>query len=471
MRKDPLSIRRYKRDHALLHRLITLFLFKVYRHLIERPILRLFRLCNRRSLNQQAQFLTASARGKHIYVTGQTNSGKSKLLEYIIYSYEQARSSASSASIIIDPHGDFGQAVARHQSNLCHDRLVYIKPALNAALTPCLNPFDTPSKQWPDINRATDALIGTLQELMAADDSASRLSARMISLIKPCIAALMIKDDTTFNDFVAFMDRTSSRYGPYLEFAKKTLKNPSQRQALEDFEDPDFTTSKRAIKTKLRILLNDDHFYNFFVGKSTFNLEREINRQAIIIIDLGELAETAKSSIARFLISTITSKSLIKASCHRRPIHLFIDECHICGCASIRRILKEARKFGLHVILAQQTPGEDLDTTTFKSILTNTKIKVTGANEKKIVQRLADNAQVPTEEFLKLKPGEFYVTINGYTKRQRMPMVSSKMYMDQSQWKQTLGVQLARYYQPNFTALSQPPHKHIRRPYISNRTL
>jgi len=62
----------------------------------------------------------------------------------------------------------------------------------------------------------------------------------------------------------------------------------------------------------------------------------------------------------------------------RTPIDLIIDECHLILSNDIKTILSEARKFGLHLTLAQQHVGQEMDSRMKNTVLTNTSVKILG---------------------------------------------------------------------------------------------
>ena len=391
-------------------------------------------------------------REKHTYITAASGHGKSVTIETLIHHY--LTQNTNTAVVLLDPHGDLAQACAQLKPNLDNDRLVYIKPSHDRQITPTLNPFDLPSREWDTINKASDALIEVFKEVMKADGEGTNFTSQMTTILKPCLSALLHKRDTSFVDLMKMLDDDPAVYKPYLDYAKRVLTNPMHLDTLgRDFLKDTFNPSKLGIKTKVRNLLNDDYFYNFLVGKSTLNLKREINRKAVIIFDLSDLTKASKDAIGRFTMASLTTlaKSRGNLPYHRRtPIHLFVDECQNFISQSMESILTETRKFRLHGTFAQQFTGQGMDAQMKKAIIGNSAVKITGNNGVSDLKIMAAETGITVEEMQALNVGEFYIQ-SGKGKhclRVKMPLLGKDTKMTKQEWKSVMEQQIDQYYRP-----------------------
>jgi hypothetical protein len=84
---------------------------------------------------------------------------------------------------------------------------------------------------------------------------------------------------------------------------------------------------------------------------------------------------------------------------------MFIDEFQNYVSASMKEVLAESRKYGLHLTLAQQYVGQEMDTAFKDAILTNTQIKMTGLGSNKTVAPIAKEMGLDESEILRLGVG------------------------------------------------------------------
>ncbi len=398
----------------------------------------------------QSYYIDEKNREKHTYITASSGHGKSVTLETIFHHY--LTNNTQTAVILIDPHGDLASSCAQLIPNLDNDRLVYIKPSHDRRVTPTLNPFDLPSKEWDTINKASDALIEVFKEVMRGDGDGSSFTPQMVTILKPCLSTLLHMENTSFVDLMNFLDDDPDVYKPYLNYAKRALTNPMHKDTLgRDFLKDTFNPSKLGIKTKIRNLLNDDYFFNYLVGKSTINLKREIERKSVIVFDLSDLTETSKDAIGRFTMASITTLAKSRgnlAYSKRTPIHLIVDECQNFVSKSMESILTETRKFRLHGTFAQQFTGQGMDSKMKQAIIGNSAVKITGNNGVSDLKIMSAETGVSVEDMQALPVGEFYIQ-SGKGKpcvRVKMSLLGSENKMTQAQWSKVMLSQTEKYY-------------------------
>jgi len=403
-------------------------------------------------------------REKHTYITASSGQGKSVTLETLFYHYLTANT--DTAVILLDPHGDLASSCARLRPNKDNGRLVYIKPSLNRHITPTLNPFDIQNKEWDTINKASDALIEVFREVMKADGEGASFTPQMVTILKPCVSALLHMDNASFIDLIKFLDDDPSQHSVYLNYAQKVLTNPMHLDALKkDFMKDSFNPSKLSIKTKIRNLLNDDYFFNFLVGDTTLNLQTEIDRKAVIVFDLSDLTENSKNAIGRFVMASVTTLAKAQADkpyTKRTPIHLFVDECQNFISDSMKSILTETRKFRLHGTFAQQFTGQGMNTEMKEAVIGNSAIKITGNNGLKSLKTMASEMDITTDELQALTVGQFFIKSGAKPAVQvKVPMVSRDNRLTTAEWHHLITDQIERYYRPIAHQKSPPKPQHV----------
>jgi hypothetical protein len=95
----------------------------------------------------------------------------------------------------------------------------------------------------------------------------------------------------------------------------------------------------------------------------------------------------------------------------RKPTFLFIDEFQNYITNSLKIVLAQARKWGLHLVLANQHLGQ-ISTDLQGEILANTDIKISGLNNPEMAKKVITSLNISTEQFNRLKEHEFFVKTN-----------------------------------------------------------
>lgn len=83
------------------------------------------------------------------------------------------------------------------------------------------------------------------------------------------------------------------------------------------------------------------------------------------------------------IIQSIAQSRVNQPQQFRKDCFLFIDECHNYISPSLDNILKEARKFGVYLILANQNIKDIQPSSLLDGLLNNTDVKLIGRNGNK----------------------------------------------------------------------------------------
>lgn len=174
-------------------------------------------------------------------------------------------------------------------------------------------------------------------------------------------------------------------------------------------------------------MLNSQTFYHLTEGKSTINLEEAVESGKIIIFNLaqGKMGTEVSQLFGRLIIALLQSIALrrvYQSKTKRKPTFLFIDECqNYLSATSIERILAESRKYGLHLALANQNLAQITSKKLKETILSNTSVKLVGANSPTTLQHMAKEIGIKTKEFENLKSHAFYLRAGGSAPRMFKP--------------------------------------------------
>lgn len=341
---------------------------------------------------------------RHCYISGLSGSGKSELLKRLIYTFQKNK---ECSVVLIDPHGDLATETFAMDTQ-DRERIIMIDPFLFPGKTPVLNPLQLIRNDEVSIQLATQQITRVFEELIKN----AQLSSQMEAVLRPCIATLLRAGNMTLYDLQRFM---SDKDNKELVALGTQSPNPAHRQFFQSqFHNPNYAKTKSSIYTKVFSLLGTQTFFNLTVGRSTFNLEQLIEENKIIIFNLskGKMGDEASRAFGQFVVGTIQALAERRASQHKKsrtPTYLLIDEFQDYVTSSMAKILKESRKYALHLILANQFIDDIHNTTVKQAIKTNTDIKIHGRNDADHFDHFYETMLLEKENLLRLKEHEFYV--------------------------------------------------------------
>lgn len=348
---------------------------------------------------------------RHTYVNGMSGAGKSELLKLIFYNLQQkSQAKRNYALVLIDIHGDLANEIKAFKLNLDLDRLIVIEPHPETDHYPIINPFYLFDRSEKSIEDTTEDFLRVFDDLI----NDKGLSGTMANLMRPMINTLLRKKNASFIDLLDFLNDEKNSH--LVELGKRNP-NPILAKFFKDESQKDsiFRLSKQSLRTKIGTLLQQTMFYRMTTGDSTINIEKELNEGKIIIFNLSKdkMKQTPAQTFARFIIAMIfnsAEKRLSMDKRFRKPIFLFLDEAQNFTGESMNVIFREARKAGLHLILANHSLAHfpsDMATT----VLGNTDVKIIGRNGdvENSLKPLGKSTQIKIDDLLSLEKYHFYI--------------------------------------------------------------
>jgi hypothetical protein len=184
-----------------------------------------------------------------------------------------------------------------------------------------------------------------------------------------------------------------------------------------------------------------------------------MNEGKFIVFNLehGKLGEETSAMFGRFLLGAIQNVAMQRQSQHadeRRPVFMFLDEGDRFISESVESIYKETRKYGLHLILAQQVAGANMSTSIQDAVFTNSRVRIVGngGGSDKNTRTLAELVDVDKTEIKSLKPRTFYAKRTATTPAVSFVvpdvLVGTKNAMSSQEWQAVKAYQLEHYYRP-----------------------
>jgi hypothetical protein len=295
-----------------------------------------------------AVMLDLEERRRHVYIVGQTGTGKSTLLLNLI-----AQDLAAGAGLaLLDPHGDLAEAVLMHVPRARTNDLVYINPA-DADHPIGFNPLSGVPEDlkpivadgvvsafrhvWPDSwgPRLDYILTNAVRALLDVPGATLLMLPRL--LIDEAFRVHLVEHHVGDPIVRSFWLNEYAGYGDH--FRAEAI-SPIQNKI-----------GKALIEPRLRNMLAQP--------KSTITLRRLMDEGSIVVCNLskGRLGEGVAHLLGALLTTSIAQAALSRADtppANRRTFHLYADEFQSFATESFALILSEARKYGLTLTIAHQ---------------------------------------------------------------------------------------------------------------------
>jgi len=284
---------------------------------------------------------------RHMAVIGATGSGKSSLLRHMA-AQDIAR---GDGLLLLDPHGDLAEAVLSDVPPSRYNQVCY----LNCAERDFPVGMNVLQDTEPDDRaRAVDGLVTAMQSIWYESWGPRMeiiLRHACTALIETQRASLVLLPRLLTDD--EFRSRVVPRLSNYQTRAFFGARFDKWRDSFRDEAiDP--------VLNKVEAFLAFPTIRNILgQGRSTFHLPYAMQQARIVIVNLatGTIGETPARLFGALLLAHVRAAAMARSIIHpadRRPFHVYVDEAHTFGPASIARLLSETRKFGLSIVLVTQ---------------------------------------------------------------------------------------------------------------------
>ena len=299
----------------------------------------------------------------HTYVVGLTGRGKSKFLQNCILQDILAGRGCA----LIDPHGDLAKDVLRSLISRGYfddpqaiERLLYVAPRRRDFVVP-FNVLKRPNPQtetYEVAQRVIAAFKRTWARTLAEPP-------RFEQIMRASLATLIETGGTLCNLYQLLTD-DDYRAGLLAQIADPKVAADCQAFFSNEFEQWGRERPRIMASTTNKVsALTDNPSLFFMLGQQANHIPiRQIMDEGkILLVDLGACDEETQRLFGTLLVTGFEQAALSRHSApieQRRPYYLYIDEfqdfaCHPGAAETFARMLSQVRKFGLHLILANQS--------------------------------------------------------------------------------------------------------------------
>lgn len=295
-----------------------------------------------------AQFgLHRSDRGRHLYVVGQTGTGKSFLLQLLTLSdtfYNQGFG-------VIDPHGDFAADVLHYIPENRIKDVVYFNPA-DREFPIGFNPLEVTDPNLK--NHISSELVGVLKRMFES------WGPRLEYILRYTILALLDYKGATMLDITRMLTERKFRDDVIHNIQDPVVRNFWINE-FGSWNDKFASEAVAPVLNKVGAFTANPLIRNI-IGqpKSTFNLRKIMDESQILVVNLsrGLIGEDNAAILGAMIVTKIQLAAMSRADIERiedrRAFYLYVDEFQNFATDSFAVILSEARKYGLNLTVANQ---------------------------------------------------------------------------------------------------------------------
>lgn len=306
-----------------------------------------FGMTNFRGVNHQFGMLRID-RSRHMYIIGQTGTGKSGALALLALS----DIFHGHGYAIIDPHGDFAVDNMRFIPGNRLNDVVYFNPA-DTAFPLGFNPLEVTNPDQK--NNISSEVIGVFKRMFGES-----WGPRLEYILRYTILALLDRPTTTLLDISRMLTDKKFREET-LGYSKDIVVLNFWRNEFDTWTDRFVTEAISSVLNKIGAFTANPIIRNI-VGqpKSTFDIRKIMDEGKILIVNLskGLIGEDNAAILGSFIVTKIQLASMSRSDIERiedrRPFYLYVDEFQNFQTDSFATILSEARKYGLNLTVANQ---------------------------------------------------------------------------------------------------------------------
>ncbi len=290
-------------------------------------------------------------RRKHMYIIGKTGVGKSTLIANM--AINDIRNGEGIA--VIDPHGDLSEILLDYIPSHRINDVAYLNPAdLDHPFH--LNPLEVDSSTQKEL--VASGIVSIFIKLYAHS-----WGPRLEYILRNTILTLLEVPNSTMLMIPELLTNKRFRQKVVDKLADPVLKNFWVNE-FEKMSPQQMNEAISPILNKVGQFLSSQVIRNI-VGspKSTVNLAEAMDQGKIVILNLsqGKIGEDNSSLLGAMIITKIQLAAMHRVNIpepERRDFYMYVDEFQNFATSSFIKILSEARKYRLDLILANQYIGQ-----------------------------------------------------------------------------------------------------------------
>ena len=315
--------------------------------------------------------MTRDDRRRHLYVIGQTGTGKTFLLQNMI----RQDMENGDGCCFIDPHGEAIEYILGLVPKNRADDVVVFDPAdLERPLALNFLEYDPAHPEQKTF--ITNELLVILDRLYNLKETGGPMFERYLRNTLGLLMDFPEKGFTLMEIPKIFADE-DFRNNLLANCKDILVKEFWEKEALKVKGEGSLAELTPYITSKFGIFINNDYMRPIIgQSKSTLNFSDIINNKKILLINLskGKIGDINSQLLGMIVVGKLTQAALARVDMpqeQRKDFYLYIDEFQNYTTPSISTILSEARKYRLCLNLAHQFIGqlpEDISKAVFGNV-------------------------------------------------------------------------------------------------------
>src|SRR5215213_1628959 len=286
-------------------------------------------------------------RRAHMYLIGKTGTGKSTLLETLIWQDIHAGRGVA----LLDPHGDLVEGLVGKIPDTRKNDLIYFNvPDQEQALG--FNPLSGVFALQRSV--AASGLLDAFKKIWG-----EFWGPRLEHILRNALLALLEQPEATLADVLRLLND-----GVYRKRAADRVANVQVRSFwLKEYEDYPRTLRAEAIaplQNKVGAFLANPILHRILTApKSSFDLRHVMDSGKILLVNLakGKMGDDASALLGALLLTGIEVAALSRADVpqgERRDFFVYVDEFQSFTTLSLASMLSELRKYHVGLVLVHQ---------------------------------------------------------------------------------------------------------------------
>lgn len=286
-------------------------------------------------------------RRRHLYVIGKTGTGKSTLLANMAINDLKN----NEGLCVIDPHGDLVETLLNYIPSHRINDVVYFDPA-DPERTIKINLFEGENVAHREL--IASGIVAIFQKLYAYS-----WGPRLEHILRNSLLTLLKTPQAKLSDVVELL--TNAKYrAQIVEQLDDDILRSFWINEFDSMQDRQRNEAVAPILNKVGQFVSSPLVRDVVnASKSSFSIEEIMNQGKILLVNLsqGRLGEDNATMLGAMLITKIQLAAMSRVDIpeeDRRDFYLYVDEFQNFATQSFNKILSEARKYRLNLILANQ---------------------------------------------------------------------------------------------------------------------
>ena len=286
-------------------------------------------------------------RRRHVYILGKSGTGKSTLIANM--AINDIRHGEGMA--LVDPHGDTAEHLLDYIPAERINDVAYLDPSVKDKSFR-MNPLYVKNPAYREL--VASGIVSIFSKLYG-----NSWGPRLEYILRNTLLTLVCKDGSTLLDVPRILTNRAFRED-YLKFVTDPVLLNFWHDEYDKYSEKFQSESISAILNKVGQFLTSPTIRHIISHpSSTVDFEEMMNQGKIVLLNLpqGKIGEDNAALLGAMFISQIQIAAMNRANIpesERKDFFLYVDEFQNFATTSFIKILSEARKYRLNLILANQ---------------------------------------------------------------------------------------------------------------------